>query len=147
MSDESYRMAVTSAQAWFMIEDLTFKREPRQAHGDILLRKWRKLLAIMEVAMRMPIYYSRHAPEAIMLAWFFGLPGYGREQDMERFKRIPLGQDKRYRELWTQVKLFEKPWKTSDKGILKGYDYEGDDEFKASCAEIHANVLATLKRV
>jgi hypothetical protein len=140
-SKAGYGMAISCAQAWSMLENM---KTPKP-DTETCQRKWRRLLAIMEVALRMPIYSSRFYVECIVLTWFFGIPGFGAEEDMEKRRRIPSGSDKQWTSLYEQVKLFEKP---NPSPVIEKSDflrYDGDEEFRAMCKEIHAGVSETLK--
>lgn len=136
-------MAKMSAEAWYFLDAAQYAELSSEDQEVDALKKWRKLLAIMEVALRYPIYCSRYAPEVIVLSWFFGLPSFGREQDMAKLKRIPVGVDKKWLERWTQTDIFKKPPPLPEKVAKSAY--EGDDAFQIMCVEIEDVVLKTLK--
>lgn len=139
--DPSYKMAVMSAEAWYFLDRLQHDKLTPEAQEEDRRRKWRKLTAIMQVAMRYPIYYSRYAPEVIVLSWFFGFPSFGRVQDVEKLRRIPVDAGP-WLERWTQMDLFRPAAPPAPEVAKKGY--EGDAEFQALCAEIEEVVLKTL---
>jgi hypothetical protein len=139
--DGRLKMAKMSAEAWWFIEEARYSQLSEDEQAFDRLSKWRKFLAIMEVSLRYPIYSSRHAPECIMLSWFFGFPSFGREQDVEKLRRIPAGADKKWLERWAQGDFFKAAPLLSE----AAKSYEGDDEFRRMCEEVERNVLATLQ--
>lgn len=123
-----------------MIEEAKAQKKDPDDLRDACVVRYRKLLAIMAVAMEMPIYYSRYYPELIYLSWFFGFPSFDREQDPDRLARIPK-QHPNVADIMGQGTL----WKREQ---LVTNDFQpGDDAFEALKEEIRGNVRKTLAKV
>lgn len=78
------------AMMHFFLEDEYANLQAGTRRRSFALDKYRKLLAILDVSLLMPIEFSRYMPEVIALTWFFGLPSFGKEQDRERLRRLPF---------------------------------------------------------
>lgn len=134
--DEIVARAKMAAEPWFFLEEVRFKGLPADQQRIACEDKYRKLLAIMAVAMEMPIYTSKYAPETIMLSWFFGFPAFGREQEPGRLRRIPFGKD--VKRLFGQGVLFGNI-EESNNGF-----FPGDEAFEAMKEEIRKHVQKVL---
>ena len=87
MSSGEDHLLILTAETMLLFMEAELRKS--KCPEDFVRQKWMRLVAINEVGLEQPLYYTRFGPEISALSWFFGFPVFNRNEDARRTDRIP----------------------------------------------------------